>query len=124
MRRCTYCMITFMKSYHLDNIKRKFQFIYFFNVMDLIFTVLLLQTGYFTEMNILMVKVVKSSFASILIKIILPALLLYYVYRKMKYANESQLKDSNIAINFSLIIYLLVNLSHLVWSGLLIIHLF
>lgn len=92
--------------------------------MDLIFTVLLLQTGYFTEMNILMVKVVKSPFASILIKIILPALLLYYVYRKMKYANESQLKDSNIAINFSLIIYLLVNLSHLVWSGLLIIHLF
>jgi hypothetical protein len=112
-------MITFIKNYTLETIKKKFILLYFLNVMDIIFTVSLLQTGYFAEVNIFMVKAVQSPVASILLKIILPAILLYYLYRQIKNADTSQLKASNVAVNISLTIYCLVNLSHLVWVAML-----
>jgi len=87
--------------------------------MDIIFTLLLLQTGYFQEVNFLMVKAVQSPTISVVIKVILPALLLYYMYRQIKDADASQLKVSNIAVNISLTIYTIVNITHLVWVALL-----
>ena len=112
-------MIAFIKNYNLESIRKKFILLYFLNITDIIFTVLLLQTGYFTEVNILMVKAVQSPVASILIKIVLPAILLFHLYRSIRAADISQLKASNIAVNISLTIYILVNLSHLVWVALL-----
>jgi hypothetical protein len=112
-------MITFIKSYSLDNIRKKFITLYLLNVTDIIFTVLLLQTGYFAEVNFLMAKAVQNPLASFLLKIILPAALLLYMYHQIKDADEDQLKVSNIAVNISLTIYTLVNLSHLVWVALL-----
>jgi hypothetical protein len=112
-------MIAFIKRYNLETIKKKFIILYLLNVTDIIFTVLLLQTGYFAEVNFLMVKAVNNPVASFLIKILLPAVLLYYIYRRIRNAETSQLKASNIALNISLTIYSLVNLSHLVWVALL-----
>lgn len=112
-------MITFIKSHNLEVIKKKFLLLYFLNVSDIIFTLLLLRTGYFAEVNLLMVKAVESPPISFLIKVVLPALLLYYIYKSIKEADDSQLKASNIAVNISLSIYSLVNLSHVVWVALL-----
>jgi hypothetical protein len=99
--------------------KKKFILLYLLNVTDIIFTLLLLQTGLFAEVNILMIKAVQSPIASIILKIIIPAILLYYLYMSVKSSDEENLKASNIAVNISLTIYALVNLSHLVWVALL-----
>jgi hypothetical protein len=99
--------------------KKKFILLYLLNVTDIIFTLLLLQTGLFAEVNILMIKAVQSPIASIILKIIIPAILLYYLYLSVKSSDEENLKASNIAVNISLTIYALVNLSHLVWVALL-----
>jgi hypothetical protein len=112
-------MIAFIKNYKLEMIKRKFILLYLLNVTDIIFTVLLLQTGYFAEVNLLMIKAVQSPAASIILKVLLPAVLLYCIYKRMKACDDLQLKAANIAVNISLSIYTLVNLSHLVWLALL-----
>ena len=112
-------MITFIRKYEIETIKKKFILLYLLNVTDIIFTLLLLQTGYFAEANILMIKAVSSPLASILIKVVVPALLLIYIYHRMKAANPLQLKAANVAINISLSIYTFVNLTHLVWVSLL-----
>ena len=112
-------MITFIKNYHVENIKKKFIILYLLNVADIIFTLLLLQTGYFTEVNFFMTEVVQNPLLSFLLKVVLPAILLAYIYQRIKDAEISQLKASNIAVNISLTIYALVNLSHLVWVAML-----
>jgi len=114
-------MVAFIKDYSLSVIKKKFIILYLLNVSDIIFTLSLLRTGYFQELNIFMAKAVTSPLASVLLKVILPALLLFYIYNRMKDADSSQLKASNIAVNISLTIYTLVNLSHLVWTVMLFI---
>lgn len=112
-------MKTFIKQYDLENIKKKFILLYILNVTDIIFTVLLLQTGYFAEVNLLMVKALQSPVTSVILKIFLPAVLLYIMYHRIKQADRSQLKVSNIALLISISIYSLVNLSHLVWVAML-----
>ncbi|NLC19231.1 MAG: hypothetical protein GX757_08460 [Clostridiales bacterium] len=114
-------MVAFIKNYSLSVIKKKFILLYFLNVTDIIFTVLLLQTGYFQEANILMAKALNNPLVSLLLKIILPAVLLIYIYKQIKDADSEQLRASNIAVNISLTIYTLVNLSHLVWTVLLFV---
>lgn len=112
-------MIAFIKNYRIETIKKKFILLYVLNVTDIIFTVLLLQTGYFIEANILMVKAVQSPSVTFLLKIILPALLLYVIYKRMQDADNNQLKLVNIAVNMSLTFYCFVNLTHLMWTALL-----
>ena len=112
-------MFTFIKSYELITIRKKLIILYLLNVTDIIFTLALLQTGFFSEVNIFMVNAVESPIASFLLKVILPAVLLYYLYRRICQSDSSQLKVTNIGINISLSIYALVNLSHLIWVALL-----
>ena len=84
------------------------------NVTDMLFTIFLLSTGLFIEINLLMEKAVQSLPTSFMLKIVLPAVLLVYLYIRMRKANEIQLKRSNIIINVAIIAYLLINLWHLV----------
>lgn len=112
-------MIAFIKNYKLECIRKKFILLYLLNITDIIFTVMLLKTGYFEEVNIFMVKAVQSPAAIILLKIILPAALLYYIFYRIKDGDCTQLKTANITVNISLSIYTFVNLSHLVWTALL-----
>lgn len=112
-------MVAFIKNYNLTTIKKKFILLYLLNVLDITFTLLLLQTGYFQEVNFFMVKAVQNPMISVLIKVVFPAFLLYYMYRQIKDADISQLKVSNIAVNISLTIYAIVNISHVVWVALL-----
>lgn len=112
-------MIAFVKNRSLIMQKKKLILLYLLNLADILFTVILLQTGYFKEINILMVKVVTNPVAGVLLKVLLPALLLGYLYRQLQEGDEEQLRVSNIAVNISLVIYALVNLSHLVWTALL-----
>ncbi|MGF7144686.1 hypothetical protein HNQ56_003118 [Anaerotaenia torta] len=112
-------MIAFVKNHSLIIQKKKFILLYLLNMTDILFTVLLLQTGYFKEANIFMAKIVVNPVAGVLLKMLLPALMLGYLYRQLQEDDEEQLRVSNIAVNFSLTVYTLVNLSHLVWTALL-----
>lgn len=112
-------MVLFIKDYQINILKKKYIMLYALNVIDILFTLVLLQTGYFREVNLLMLKAVDKPLLCILLKVILPALLLSYVYKLTKSGEEDQRRVSNIAVNISLSIYILVNLSHLVWSVML-----
>ncbi len=117
-------MKAFIKDHKLESIKKKFILLYCLNVTDIIFTLSLLKTGYFAEANFFMVKAVQNPVACLLVKILLPGILLFYIYQQIKDEDAMQLKSANIAVNISLIIYFLVNLSHLVWVALLPVFIF
>lgn len=122
-------MVAFIKDYNLDSIKKKLILLYLLNVIDVIMTLLLLRTGLFREVNFIMAKLVQSPAASVLFKVVLPALMLYYLYVKIKESIElgsedpaqiyQELRITNIGINISLLIYTLVDFSHLIWTALL-----
>ncbi len=112
-------MIAFIKNYELGSIRKKMIILYVLNLTDIVFTLLLLETGFFTEVNILMVNAVKNPVVGILLKTILPAILLFYLYKRICSIDTSLLKAANIGINISLVLYTLVNLSHLVWVSML-----
>lgn len=108
-------LITFIKTYTLENIKRKLLILYLLNVTDICFTLLLLSTGLFMEANLLMERAVQSLSTSFILKIVLPATLLFYLYIRMKNASEKQLKQSNIVINIATAVYTIINIFHLIW---------
>jgi len=107
-------LIFFIRNHTLENIKFKFLILYLLNVTDILFTVFLLSTGLFLETNFLMAKAVQSLSTSFILKVVLPAVLLFCLYIRMKKANETQLKQSNIIINVVTIAYSVINLWHLV----------
>ena len=122
-------MVAFIKDYNLDSIKKKLILLYLLNVIDIFMTLLLLRTGLFREVNFIMAKLVEIPFASLLLKIIFPAFILYYLYTEIKKTAKSEdqkpaqvyqeLKISNISINLSILIYVIVDLTHLIWTALL-----
>ena len=112
-------LIVFIKNHSFESLKRKLIMLYVLNLTDLLFTLLLLSTGYFMEANIFMVSTVASLPKSFLLKIIFPAVLLLYVFYRLQSANERQRKRTNILISGMTGVYLLINISHLLWLALL-----
>ena len=53
-------MISFIEDCNIKNIKTKFILLYILNLTDIIFTLLVLDTGYYIEANILMIETVQS----------------------------------------------------------------
>ena len=109
-----FTLIAFIKTYTLENIKYKLLVIYLLNVTDILFTILLLSTGLYLEANVLMIKALESIIGSFILKILFPAVLLFCLYIRMKKANETQLKQSNIIINIATAVYSIINLWHLI----------
>ena len=114
-------LIPFIKKYTLDNIKYKLIILYLLNVTDIFFTLILLSTGLFIEANILMAKAVESISDSFLLKILLPAVLLFSISIRMKKASNHQLKNSNTIINIAIGFYSLINISHFLLFGLFLL---
>lgn len=112
-------MLAFIRNCSLNNIKSKFIIIYVLNITDVIFTLILLKTGYYMEANFLMAKVVDNHLTSFIIKVLLPAALFFYLYIRMQKASIRQLKLSNIFITFILILYTAININHLICFAIL-----
>ena len=108
-------MMQFIKNHSLESIKNKFILLYILNVTDFIFTILLLSTGFYMEANTLMARVLESPAASFALKLVLPAVLFMFVHYRMRKATSQQLKQSNFLINGATLLYVLINISHLVW---------
>ena len=112
-------MMAFIKNYSLENIKNKLLILYILNVTDIIFTLLLLSNGLYMEVNTLMAKAVQSPTASLALKVILPAILFIFIYFRMHKASAKQLKQSNLIINFATAVYVVINVSHIIWISLI-----
>lgn len=112
-------MIAFIKNYDFENIRNKLLILYLLNVTDIIFTLLLLDSGYFIELNPFMVNAVQNPASSFILKLLLPAVLLVYLFLRIRKATDHQLKVSNVIINIATAAYVFINVSHLIWFSLL-----
>lgn len=104
-----------LKRYSHTDIRNKMILIYILNVSDIIFTLILVSTGSFIEANPLVAIFTSNSIAAILVKSAIPALLLFYLYFRMRKATAEQLKKVNTAVVALLIIYAIINVSHIMW---------
>ena len=111
-----------LKTGDLGSIRRKLITLYIMNITDIILTILLINTGSFLEANTIMAPLVNNKqLLSITVKVVMPFVLLLGIYQRMKEATEKQLYQSNIIINGCLILYGIINISHVVCSTLYII---
>ncbi|WP_026886385.1 DUF5658 family protein [Clostridium beijerinckii] len=117
-------MITFLKNYSLKNTKIKLLILYILNVTDIIFTILLLNTGFYIEANILMLEVVQSPIISFLLKILVPGVLFVFIYFRMQQATDIQLRYCSYLINSAILFYILINALHIIWFALLPVFIF
>lgn len=113
--RWWYKLINILKNYKLESLRIKFIVIYLLNITDIIFTLTLLRTGKFIEANGIMRQVIGNEILSIGIKALVPLVLFSIIYIRMQKATQKQLILSNRIINFCLLLYFLINISHFVW---------
>lgn len=106
-------MIGFINGYTIKNLRVKLLILYILNVLDIIFTMLLVNTDYFIEVNVFMARVVQNPIVCFTLKIIFVGFLLYFLNKRMKHATEKQLERSNIILNSILFIYSSINILHL-----------
>ena len=107
----------FLRAYDLKATRGKLLALYTLNVSDALLTYLLVRTGCFLEANFLLRGAVFNFGELFLIKILLPAVLIAWLYFRIYRATESQLRIGNIAVNVVLLLYTFINILHLVWAG-------
>lgn len=69
----------------------------------------------FKEANGVIVNIVENPTLSIMVKVVIIGLLLYFLVKRMLMATDKQLYISNYIINGSLVIYTIINLMHIVY---------
>jgi hypothetical protein len=110
-------IIYILKTRDLILIRKKLITMYILNVTDIIFTIFLVNTGMFIEVNTFMAPFVNNKqLLSFIIKVVIPFVILLWIYHRIEGATEKQLYHSNTIINGCLIYYGLINISHVVWS--------
>ncbi|MGG7077523.1 DUF5658 family protein [Clostridium sardiniense] len=109
-------MIKYIINNSYSNVKSKLKVLYMLNITDIIFTIILLRTGLFKEVNSIMFFIVDSLTLSILVKVCLVGILIYYLIKRMMKATYKQLKVSNIIIIGAIFIFLIINISHIIYS--------
>lgn len=115
-------MTALLKKYDLAAVKSKFFIIYILNITDIFFTLYLLNSQMFVEANFFMRAVVKNFGESILLKVAVPLVLLYVLFKRMKSATITQLLISNKIINICLFLYIGINMFHILWVTILIFY--
>jgi len=98
-------------------IYRNLVIIYALNVLDLLMTLFLQNTGRFKEANPVMAVFISDTLGAMAAKIIVPALLCVYLAVRMNGASPEQLEKSHSGIVWLMIFYIGVNMLHLVWCG-------
>ena len=108
-------MFAYFKQCEYPNVRNKLFIIYALNINDIQLTWFLLKTGVFIEVNPVMAFFISTTYLAVIAKIVLPAVLLFYVGVRMKSADNDQLRKANILISIVFIIYALINIMHLFW---------
>ena len=87
--------------------------LYILNMADIGFSCILLSMGGFQEMNPLMRPVVQNFAATVLVKLIIPAILIIYLDWQMKEAELRQIRLCGHIINALIAVYAAVNAVHI-----------
>ncbi|MGL6187318.1 MAG: DUF5658 family protein [Clostridium chrysemydis] len=90
-------------------------------MIDIIFTLMLLETDMFMEANTVMQGVVINPIISIILKVGAVGVLVYFVYKRLDQANEKQLKIGNLIVTGMMSIYVIIDIMYI---GYLIIYLY
>ncbi len=114
-------MISFLKCSSIEGLRNKMIFVFVLNLTDIVFTLILCGTGAFIEANPVAAIFTGSAAAALAAKSLIPAALLTYLYFRLKGASEGQRKKANISIAALLVVYSLINISHLTWLSVLIV---
>lgn len=104
------------KNSSLQKLKSNLKLLYTLNIMDLFFTKMLLRIGpnIFMEANKILEPII-NGYIPYLLKIFIFGLISIYWYKRSFFSNEKQLKISIYASNVCLILYLLINISHIIY---------
>ncbi|MDU6807573.1 MAG: DUF5658 family protein [Clostridium sp.] len=89
--------------------------LFLLNATDIIFTLILLSTGLFIEVNIIMVNIVESLMVALGLKFGLIGGLIGLEYKRIEQDTERQLFGANIAIGVVLVVYVIINIMHVLW---------
>lgn len=108
-------MTKLINKYKSFSIKDKLILLYALNLTDWIFTLYLLNIGFCYEANVFMVDVVNSPLLSAILKIFVPGILFLYISKRLKEATPYQLKISNKLINVAILLYITINVFHILW---------
>lgn len=108
-------MFSNTRSFSLESIRFKLVALYLFNLLDILFTLRLLSTGYFYEANPIMATFIDSPTHLLLIKILLPLFLIVFLSYRLRKAEKHQLIISNKIISGALLAYGFINLMHIFW---------
>lgn len=106
-------MIRFLRSTGLDAMRIRLALLYLLNLADFGLTKVLLSLGGFLELNPLMALTMQSDLATVAVKVVLPGLLLVYLYRRMLGANDGQMKACARVLNWLCAGYAAINGMHL-----------
>ena len=106
-------MVQFIRCCTYKNIQKKFILLYSLNISDILFTLVLLKTGLFREVNGIVAEFVGNTALSLFLKIVLVGILIFIIFKRMESATEKQLRKSNIIIDIALLSYIIINLMHL-----------
>lgn len=102
------------------DLKSKMVFVYILNVTDIIFTLILCGTGACIEANPFAALFVGNTAAALIVKSLVPAALLAYLYLRLRKASDNQRRKANASIAVLLAAYALINISHLTWLSVLV----
>lgn len=102
----------------LSHVRLKLAVLYGLNLADYLFTLFLLRTGLFEEANMIMREALSRGWWGAFLKVFLVALLFLWIAMRLQGASLQQLKRAAIVINSGLMVYALINASHILWTGL------
>lgn len=97
-----------------SRVYNKLYFLYILNVLDWICTIFLLRTGLFFEANPVANLFIGNYFWGFLIKCLLPLLITMFIAAQLYWLPQNYLKITNVLVNFGLLIYIMINLSHVI----------
>lgn len=94
-------------------VKIRMLLLYALNILDMVVTKFLIQTGKFREVNPVMALAMQNNWVVLLLKLIVPAILLVYLDGRLKYADMRHLKISARALDVLIAAYCVVSVLHL-----------
>ncbi|MFV0498395.1 MAG: DUF5658 family protein [Candidatus Fimivivens sp.] len=106
-------MPPFMKRCTSSGVRFRMLLLYALNVLDMFITKFLLQTGKFREINPVMALALQSDWATLILKLLLPAALMIYLDRRLKTVDTWHLKLSARALEVLIAAYFIVTALHL-----------
>lgn len=103
--------LKYIKCHTLPNIQKKLILLFILNVLDIVFTLILLPTGLFVEANTLMANIVESPIVALGLKFGVIGGLIGLEYKRIVDATERQLFWANVV----LVGYVIINVMHVLW---------